>query len=255
MGDSSDAPPPPPVYQFQNQAGADQGAFGAIQNLAQQPNQAGQAYDMYSPGLMQAGAASGWDPSATVGIGNAQSATAGGLNAFGNQLMQQGFDPQNQLYARTQQQLQDQVRAGQAARGINMTPYGAGLENQANSNFNIDWQNSQLGRAAQAAGAAAPLFSQANTNAIQGQQLAMSVPQLQSQLLQGLQTGALGSTTAQQQVIQDYLSYLSGGSQGDANAVARYKAEIESKKNEDAQDSSMWSGIGKVAGAGAAFLL
>lgn len=255
MGSDSSAPPPPPVYQFQNQAGADQGAMQGISNLAQQPNQAGQAYDAFSPALLQGSGVSGWDPAQTVGVGNAQSQAGSNLNNYGYQILNNGFDPQNQLYSRTQQQLQDQVRAGQAARGINMTPYGAGLENQANSNFNLDWQDRQLGRQATASGAAAPLFAQGNTNAIQGQQLAMSVPQLQAQLMQGLQTGALGNTTAQQQVIQDYLSYLSGGAQGDANAVNRYKAEIESQKNQDANSNAMWSGIGKVAGSAAAFMI
>jgi hypothetical protein len=253
MSGGSDAPPPPPVYQFQNQGGADQGAFQGIQDLANQPNYAQQAFNSFAPGLQGAGAASGWDPAATVAAGNAQSGVGNQLNSYGFQILNNGFDPQQELYSRTQQQLQDQVRAGQAARGISMTPYGAGLENQANSNFNLDWQDRALGRQATAAGAAAPLFQQGNTNVINGQQLGMSVPQLQSQLLQSLQTGALGNTTAQQQVIQDYLNYLSGGAQGDANAVARYKAEIESQKNQDANSNAMWGGIGKLAGNAAAF--
>lgn len=56
-------------------------------------------------------------------------------------------DPQNALYNRTAQQLQDQVRAGQAARGLGTSPEGAMEENQAMSNFNIDWQNNLLSRA------------------------------------------------------------------------------------------------------------
>jgi hypothetical protein len=37
--------------------------------------------------------------------------------------------PQQDLYARTLQQVTDQARAGQEARGIATMPYGAGLEN------------------------------------------------------------------------------------------------------------------------------
>ena len=63
-----------------------------------------------------------------------------------NQIYQNAFDPQNALYNRTLQQVQDQTRAGQAARGIELSGYGANLEGQNISNFNIDWQNQQLGR-------------------------------------------------------------------------------------------------------------
>lgn len=66
---------------------------------------------------------------------------------YGNQVYQQGQDPQGALYGRTVQQLQDQVRTSQAARGIVGSGYGADLENEALSNFNIDWQNQQLQRA------------------------------------------------------------------------------------------------------------
>lgn len=69
---------------------------------------------------------------------------------FAQQILQNGFDPQGALYGRESQRLQDQVRGGQAARGISMTPYGAGLENQAMSNFNLDWQDRSLGRQNQA---------------------------------------------------------------------------------------------------------
>jgi hypothetical protein len=71
----------------------------------------------------------------------------------GQQVMNTGFDPQNQLYDRTAQHVQDQVRAGQAARGLGNSPVGGAEENQAMSNFNIDWQNAQLGRQTQALGA------------------------------------------------------------------------------------------------------
>lgn len=55
-------------------------------------------------------------------------------------------DPRSALYNRTLQQVQDQSRAASSIRGIGMSPYSAGLENDATRNFNIDWQNQQLGR-------------------------------------------------------------------------------------------------------------
>lgn len=73
--------------------------------------------------------------------------TVGQNIGYGNQVAQMGFDPQSALYNRTLQQMQDQVRTSNAARGINSSGYGADLENQATSNFNIDWQGQQLNRA------------------------------------------------------------------------------------------------------------
>jgi hypothetical protein len=75
----------------------------------------------------------------------------------GANLINTAQDPQNALYGRTVQQLTDQVRAGQAARGLGNSPVGAAEENQALGNFNIDWQNNQLQRQATAGTAAATM--------------------------------------------------------------------------------------------------
>lgn len=68
------------------------------------------------------------------------------LLGAGQSVWNTASDPQSALYNRTLQQLQDQIRVGQAARGITPSAYGDNLENQALSNFNIDWQNNQLNR-------------------------------------------------------------------------------------------------------------
>lgn len=73
------------------------------------------------------------------------SGASAGLDA-GQQMLKTAADPQNELRAREQQRLQDQVRVGQAARGTTMSPYGAGIENKAMSDFSMDWQDRQLGR-------------------------------------------------------------------------------------------------------------
>ena len=77
---------------------------------------------------------------------------AGQINptlGYANQVMQTAFDPQQALYNRTQQQVAQQGDASQASRGLAMSPVGAELSNQSNSNFNIDWQNAQLARQTQ----------------------------------------------------------------------------------------------------------
>ena len=65
------------------------------------------------------------------------------------QIMQTAFDPQQALYGRTQQQVGDQINAGQAQRGLGNSAVGAAEYGQGMSNFNIDWQNQQLARQAQ----------------------------------------------------------------------------------------------------------
>lgn len=110
--------------------------------LAQAGQQAGQQYDWLSNLAGQQAGAYGQQ----AGLAGAQQRA---LYGAAGQVAQTAFDPQQALYSRTQQQLADQVRAGQAARGLGVSPVGGAEENQAMSNFNIDWQNQQLARQAQ----------------------------------------------------------------------------------------------------------
>lgn len=96
-----------------------------------------------------------------VGQYGQQAATAmgqqGQMYDASGRVLSTAFDPQSALYSRTAQQTQDQVRAGQAARGLGNSEAGAMEEAGAMGNFNIDWQNAQLARQAtgiQAAGSA-----------------------------------------------------------------------------------------------------
>ena len=56
----------------------------------------------------------------------------------GQAVYNMGMDPQQALYDRTLQQLQDQTRVGEAARGVTMSPYGAGVENQNLQDFRVN---------------------------------------------------------------------------------------------------------------------
>ncbi len=68
------------------------------------------------------------------------------LLAAGRSTWNTAQDPQQALYDRTLQQVQQQARGADTSRGIAMSPVSAGVENQATSNFNIDWNNQQLSR-------------------------------------------------------------------------------------------------------------
>ena len=161
-----------PIYTPTNMAGADQGwqqAFNGSQGIAQgnqgqtspyfqqslsqmegmnyQPylNAANQAGGMYGQAAgMAQGQAQGYGQQAQTALGQ-----QGAMYGAGNQVMQTAFDPQNALFAQTQQQLGDQVNAGQAARGLGNSAEGASEYNNAMSNFDINWQNNQLSRQTQ----------------------------------------------------------------------------------------------------------
>ncbi len=83
------------------------------------------------------------------------------LQGMGSSIMNQAFDPQSALFNRGEQQLTDQSNAVNAMSGLAGTPYGAGVTSNALGNFDINWQNQQLGREAQGAAAASPLFQAA----------------------------------------------------------------------------------------------
>lgn len=73
-----------------------------------------------------------------------------GALPYANTILEQGFDPQNALYDRSLQRLNDQVGVNAARYGLN-GPAAAGIANQAASNFNLDWQDRSLGRMGSAA--------------------------------------------------------------------------------------------------------
>ncbi len=212
---ASDVSIPPPLPGV-GQAG--KGSQQALQGLSQ--------YNLYGQNLGQAqGVEQSLFNNPYAGGVQAGANTAapfamqGGLNTFGagNQLFQgssalmnQAFDPQQALYNRTAQQLQDQTRVGLEARGVDSTPYGAGVEGQTMSNFNIDWQNQQLQRMLQGLGGAGQGYGQASQLQQQGPQQYAQGAAMPYQAFQGLgqaQMGALsglGGFGQQAAVIPEY---------------------------------------------------
>lgn len=197
-------------------------------------------------GAAQAGAgAAGAYGTGTVVPGQQQGAAAlqgvGGANAgYVNQALAAGFDPQGALYNRNFQQQQDQTNAVNSMNGVAGTPYGAGVANQANQNFNLDWGNNQLQRQATAANTAATLGGSANTaytgastlgtGAMNTQVAASGLPastysqNLANDLsaLSGQNTAVGGATGINDQALQSILSYLGyagGAQQGKQTAI------------------------------------
>lgn len=189
-----------------------------------------------------------------------------GMFGAGNQILQTAMDPQNALYNRTLQQLTDQVNAGQAQRGLGVSPQGAGELNNALSNFNIDWQNNQLARQAQGIQGA----SQANASGSQLGNLAGQnmVAQLGAGGQQAgyVQQGAQTPITAQQQAVSapatnasQYLSWLApvmqmlSGQAGMAIPYMNYgqgaqQNNYDNVANQNAANYQFGSEIGKAVG-------
>ena len=126
-----------------NVANQAQGYTGNILNNAYAP--------AYQSAANQAGAYLGntLAPSLQTSSQNLSGAASAAL-PYGQSILQTGFDPQNQLYNRTQNQVQQQTDAQLAATGVGATPYGASVMAQSADNFNIDWQNNQEARQSQA---------------------------------------------------------------------------------------------------------
>lgn len=275
----------PQQFQMPNQGAAANAAFQGIQNLPGQnlgqwstplAQQTGQNLynNPYAGGYQQgagvAGALGQQGAMGQFGAGGALGMAGLGQIPYAGAIEQTAFDPQSALYARTLGQVTDQTRAGLEARGIDNTPYGAGVEGQTLGNFNIDWQNAQLGRqqtgiqgAQQALGAAGGAIGQgAGLQAgAPGQYLTASampystysgIGQGQLGALTGAQGVASGAQGLAQQPIQDYLAYLNQGAQfgqlqNQGAALALNQANMGWQQQQQ-QAANVGKGFGQLAG-------
>lgn len=245
---SSDNPPAAPKDQFANTMGpAVNNAFTGIQQFSGQPNLPMQDYTNASGAFGgPTFSNSGYDPRHTVQAGYGMTGQAQSLSPYVSQIFQQGFDPQNEFYGRAAHNLTEQTRAGLNDRGLTMTPYGAGVEANALGNFNIDWNNSQLGRAATGLQAGAGLNDSINRGITGGENLAQGAGTWQSQIAQMLSQLGLNTQQGPQQAIMDWLAFTGQGGQSANN---RYQAQFQNYDAKQHADDAMWSGIGQLAGS------
>jgi hypothetical protein len=227
-------PSAPNIYQLQNQPGADQGAYGGTQGISQMPNYAQNTYNQYQPAFQSTSQASGYNPATTVNYANQNSAN---LQAAGQQVLNTAFDPQSALYNQSFQQLTDQTRSGLEARGLDNTPYGAGVENQADTNFNIAWQQQQLANQTQGLQA----YNQASSGINAAQNTALGVPVAQAGLQSANQQAGIQNYSQPQMTVQDYLAYLSAGNQSNQNALSLYNTQAQ-------QNTQGMAGLGQLGG-------
>ncbi|KVF31756.1 hypothetical protein WJ08_13790 [Burkholderia vietnamiensis] len=129
------------------------------------------------------------------------------------------MDPQSALYNRTRQQVTDQSNAVNSMYGLGTSAAGAGLTNQALSNFNIDWQNNQLQRQLQGLQGYAGMANTAGRYGELGTSQASAVPG--NTLLAGSTPYNVGQTIAATpgSLANTYGSYLNSNLYGPAEGI------------------------------------
>lgn len=100
--------------------------------------------------LVQAGSSAGDQYSGLSDLSQifsgAMGQQAGQQFSAGQNIYNMGADPQNQLHDYMKSQALDSARSADSSRGIAMSPYSAGNESNAMNQFEMGWQNQQLGR-------------------------------------------------------------------------------------------------------------
>jgi hypothetical protein len=225
------------------------------------------------PGATNVGYGSIDAASALQGGGNQLMGSISPLLQGGNTVMNTAFDPQSMLYQKLLQQNQDQTNVTNAMYGVSGTPYGAGVADMSNQNFNIDWQNQQLqrqiaglqgfgsavGAAGGALGSAGTAFGQATPTAQAGQNLVTGSAELPFATIAagaGANTnaiqGGIGATTGTSQpTIQDLLAYLGWGTQ--TNQVYN-QGQVAGTDATTKQQTAGFNMLGDLADVGASFI-
>lgn len=247
----------PQQWQMPGMNDAAGGAMSGIQQLLGMnvPQQLMPAYSQVAGQLMNnpgaQGAMSGSNTASNYGMGAAGNAMGTGdylsqmgrgITPYAMGVMNAGFDPQNALYGREAFKTQQSARAGNAARGLDTTPYGAGVENDAMRNFNIDWQNNLLQRMTSGLGAGTSAMGAGGNLMNMGAQTMAQAPGLAQQAgmfpyqtfnqiggdrlaaLNQLSQAGLTATQVPQQGVSNYLNYLGTGS--NANSIANQTAGL-----------------------------
>lgn len=235
MGGSS--PPPAPANPYTGLSQANTQSLSGMQNLQSMPNYAQNLFGNYGSGLASMLNPTTYNPQDIVNQGNFLSGQGAGMFGQGQQLMNMGLDPQGAYYNQAFQQNLDQTRAAEAARGIATTPYGAGLENMSNQQFNNMWQNQQAMRASQLAGAAQGLYGQGTHTMGSGAGLAAATPTMQMQQLLGLQQAGMNSYALPQQATQNWLNYLNQGTQSQNQAYQNQMQAWQSGQQQSSQNT------------------
>jgi hypothetical protein len=257
-------PPPTPAYQYAGLPGADSALLGLIGGQAGNVPQVtnitqGLVNNPYAAMALAGGrqAAPEGQVAGATQMGAGYGLVGSGLSnlPYAQQALMSGFDPQSQVYNTLFQQNTDQTRAAEAARGIDMTPYGVGVEAQSNIGFNTAWQQQLQLRQAQAAQTAAQLQGSAGTTTgvglgdiTGGIGTQYSTAQLPWSTFQNIGQTQLQDIGAGQGIAQtpisNYLTYLGQGTQAAQAGTQQYMAALAAQQSQFQQQQAYGKGIG-----------
>jgi hypothetical protein len=252
------------VYQPQYTSGADTGAYTGIQSISnnnpylqnQGAYQTIEAMGLNDPyaGANQTAANAAGVQYGNVGTQGAAGSTA--LNSAALQTLNTATDPQNQLYNRTNQQVTDAANVANAMNGLSGSPFGAGVADAANQNFNINWQNNQLQRDAtglSSAGGAMTTAQNVGSNAAAATGLSGAIPNQAyitnlnnaSNALNNYGTSQMNANNNTQTAVGDFQNYLNEGA-NQSNVQAQNNQILYGDEMQQYQDQM--AGIEGIAG-------
>ncbi len=235
---------PSPAYQYQSMPTADTGAIAGTQNL---PNYAAQNYPQVQAATQNITSGAYGAP-AIQGAGNNQITAGNSLLPYATSALNAGFDPQNANYNAGQQQNLQQTQVNNATTGTGSTPYAAGVDNASNQSFNLDWQKQMLANQAQGAGTAEGLVAGQGNAATTGTNVLTTAANNPLNALASLNTAGGQATGVDQTMIQDFLSYLTGGTSAANAATGQYSAEANASLGQQAVNNQQLSGLGSLGG-------
>jgi hypothetical protein len=235
---------PTPAYQYPNMGTA---ASGALTGTQQLPNYAQQNYPQFQSATNNITSGAYGAPQ-IQGAGNTAISSGNSLVPYATQALQTGFDPQNAQYNAQFGQQQQQTGANAAANGVAGTPYGAGVTNAADNEFNLAWQQQELQRQQTGASTANSLLNQQNQGATTGSNLLTGAANENLTGLTALNNAGSAATGVDQQMIQDFLAYLSGGTSASNAATNQYSAESSAALGQQGLNMQGLSGLGSLAG-------
>jgi hypothetical protein len=194
---------------------------------------------------------------------NALSQAGNQMLAAGQQAYNTSFDPQNSMYNLMASKNRDKANAQLASMGLGNSAAGAGLANDAASNFDMNWMNTQQQRqlagldalsGANASGQQS--FAGANSLGTAGANEMMQSGQLpysmyndiNNNFASGLGIYGEGATAINNQNISNIIPYLSLGAQ-QSNTQGNFDNGYWKNSNaytgmRNAQNAAMWGSIG-----------
>ena len=186
-----------------NYATANQGFNQTYQNVLNNPYYAQAQQGINASGAQQYA-------SGTADINNANT-----LNGLAPSIIASGFDPTSALYNNQLKSAQDAQSIASAQAGVAGSPFAAGMQSDATTNFNLDWQAQQAQKQQQAIAALSSLFSNSASTAATGaaqQQAGAAAPAQaynsnQATIMQALQQLVSGTGSASSTVNNDVSQY------------------------------------------------